>query len=260
MSYTSIIQEDNAKELKLYRESDRERQRVTNLMELIPCKAEAAMDVGAREGFLSLKLVDYYNRVTALDLVKPNVNHNEVDVVQGDVTSLGFADNSFDMVMCAEVLEHIPPRLLEKACSELVRVSKRHVIIGVPYSQDVRVGRTTCYSCGEKNPPWGHVNQFDERRLETLFPGMRTVKISYIGQNKDKTNFLSTFFMDLAGNPYGTYQQAEACVYCNSKLKLPPERNFRQKVYTKLAFILKNVQSLFVKSQPNWIHILFEKP
>jgi hypothetical protein len=70
---------------------------------------------------------------------------------------LGFADDFFDFVLCAEVLEHIPTASLSRACSELGRVSKHYVLIGVPYRQDIRVGRTTCWSCRKKNPPWGHI-------------------------------------------------------------------------------------------------------
>jgi ubiquinone/menaquinone biosynthesis C-methylase UbiE len=259
MSYVSNLSEDKMSDLTFYRESDRERERITDLMDLIPEKAEAALDIGARDGFIALKLIDYYKSVTALDLVKPNINHSAIQCVQGDVSNIEFADNSFDMVMCAEVLEHLPPSILEKACAELVRVSKRHVIIGVPYNQDIRVARTTCYTCGTKNPPWGHINRFDEKRLKSLFQGMSAKKISYIGKTKEKTNILSAFLMDIAGNPYGTYIQEETCIHCNNKLVPPPERSFMQKVCTKLGFILKDAQSLFVKSQPNWIHILFEK-
>ncbi len=36
------------------------------------------------------------------------IDHPRVEAVQGDVTALQFADNEFDAILCAEVLEHIP--------------------------------------------------------------------------------------------------------------------------------------------------------
>jgi len=97
-------------------------------------------------------LVELFDEVTALDLEKPTISHDKIACVQGDIINLDFDDNTFDLVFCAEVLEHIPPHLLERATSELSRVSREFLLIGVPYKQDIRVGRTTCYSCGAKNP------------------------------------------------------------------------------------------------------------
>ena len=111
---------------------------------------KSALDIGARDGHFSVLLTELFGDVTALDLEKPTVSHNKITCVKGDITSLDFDDNTFDLVFCAEVLEHIPPHLLKKATFELSRVSREFLLIGVPYKQDIRVGRTTCYSCGEK--------------------------------------------------------------------------------------------------------------
>src|ERR1041385_1987742 len=125
----------------------------------------------------------------------------------GDATKLSFADESFDCVFCAEVLEHIPD--VRQACRELARVAKYEVVVGVPYRQDIRIGRTTCRTCGKVNPPWGHLHSFDEHRLTRLFPGLRAVSQSIVGSNGEATNGISTMLMDLAGNPWGTYDQEE---------------------------------------------------
>jgi len=51
----------------------------------------------------------------------------------GDIRNLPFEDNSFDVVMACEVLEHIPFDDFEKALGELRRVSKNYVVISLPY-------------------------------------------------------------------------------------------------------------------------------
>ena len=145
-------------EAAAHRYASREQERIRNLIDLIPKGDASLLDAGARDGRLSVLLADHFESVTALDQKNPAVCHRKVISVQGDITSLKFPDNSFDSVMCTEVLEHIPERSLERACSELRRVAKKHLLIGVPYRQDLRVARTTCYLCGKKNPPWGHVN------------------------------------------------------------------------------------------------------
>ena len=64
-----------------------------------------------------------------------------------DVTQLTFEDMSFDALMSLEVLEHVPA--VERACKEIARVARHEVVIGVPYKQDTRLGRTKCSNCGK---------------------------------------------------------------------------------------------------------------
>ena len=242
-----------------YRNSEREKARVASLMELLPANLNTALDIGARDGFISKLLAERYAAITALDLEKPQINHEKITCVQGDITGLNFSEDSFDLVFCAEVLEHIPPHLLTKACEELVRVSNKYLVIGVPFRQDIRVGRTTCAACGKVNPPWGHVNSFDEMRLNKLFQGCNNLKTTFAGSNNSQANWLSCLLMDLAGNPYGTYEQEEPCVYCGAHFLPPPERDLVKKVFSKAAYFAQRATQPLVNEHPNWIHILFEK-
>lgn len=246
-------------DLKEYRASENEKARVSNLMGLIPNKSTSALDVGARDGFLSIMLTDFFEQVTALDLVEPDIRHGKVIPVKGDITKLDFPNNTFDLVLCAEVLEHIPPNLLVEACSELMRVSGKWLIIGVPYDQDLRVGKTRCLSCNRINPPWAHVNSFNLSRLEGLFSELVVEKVEFVGVSKARTNFISDFFMDMAGNPYGTYSQDESCIYCGNKITVAPRRGVLQKIYTKVAVYINHLYLLFVRPQANWIHVLLRK-
>ena len=246
-------------DLTEYRASDAEKKRTEDLMRLIPSGGNTAVDIGARDGHFSLLLTEKYANVIALDLEKPTISHQKISCVQGDVTNLDFIDNSSDLVFCTEVLEHIPMPLLDKACAEISRVANEYLLIGVPYKQDIRVGRTTCYTCGKKNPPWGHVNSFDEKRLAKLFPKFKICEVSFIGKTSARTNIASSALMDFAGNPYGTYNQEEPCIHCHNRLLPPLERNLLQKISTRLSFYINNIQRPFLREHGNWIHILFKK-
>lgn len=243
-----------------YRNKEIEIARTSDLIALIPddCRG-AVLDIGARDGWFSVILAERFNKVIALDLEKPSIEHPGVQCVKGDAADLNFADKEFDLVFCAEVLEHIPSQRLMKACSELERVTRKYILIGVPFKQDLRIGRSKCSSCGKRNPPWGHVNNFDEDKLKQLFPLYEAEKISFVGENKEYTNALSALLMDYAGNPYGTYHKGVFCIHCGAELKEPPQRNILQKVSTRLAFYMKKMQRSFHSPHPNWIHILFEK-
>lgn len=242
-----------------WRATDGEQARVADLMRMLPKNVETAVDIGARDGFISSRLADHGVVVTALDLERPVLDDARVTCVKGDATALRFEDNQFHLVVCAEVLEHVPGDLLEKACRELVRTAHRYLLIGVPYKQDLRVGRSTCASCGETNPPWGHVNSFDEGRLNALFAGCRVVETSFVGLTADATNFLSVRLMAAAGNPFGTYVQDEPCIHCGAALTAPPQSTLAGRCLAKAAVLLDRALARRAAAKPKWIHVLFEK-
>jgi hypothetical protein len=242
-----------------YRQTPAEQERITNLLDLIPKGLSSVLEIGTRDGYISRLLTSRFHTVTALDLERPDLEAENIICIKGDVTCLDLPDYSFDVVLCSEVLEHIPPGLVEQACREICRVARHYVVIGVPYHQDIRLGRTTCRSCGGKNPPWGHVNSFDEARLRQLFNSLTLHSTSFVGKKKEKTNPLSVFLMDLAGNPWGTYQQEELCIHCGEKLSAPIATSLLQKICAKIACSLNDIQESLVSGSPNWIHVVFKK-
>lgn len=247
-------------DIKNYRNSEKEKLRTCDLIAMLPNCRGIALDAGARDGWYSKILTEYFSNVVALDLKKPSIQNSEIECVKGDITNLDFDNDSFDFVFCAEVLEHIPSHLLEQACLELERVSKGYILIGVPYKQDIRIGKVKCISCGKRTPPWGHVNSFDKKKIEDLFPSCETEKVSYVGETSACTNVLSDLLMDLAGNPYGLYSAIDpSCIHCGARLKTSMERNILQKVFTKLSFYINKIQKFFHKPHPNLIHIRFKK-
>src|SRR5260221_8361012 len=105
------------------RNAFRERERIRNLMDLIPKGGASVLDAGARDGRVSVLLADHFETVTALDQNNPTVRHRKVTAVQGDITSLEFPDNSFDRAISTEALEHVPEPLLVKTRPGLQRVA-----------------------------------------------------------------------------------------------------------------------------------------
>jgi SAM-dependent methyltransferase len=195
----------------------------------------------------------HYLHVTALDLEKPDIPGCEN--IGGDVRSLPFPDRSFDLVFCAEVLEHVPN--VEQAAAEIVRVTRGRAVIGVPYRQDIRAGRVTCRACGRSSPPCGHINSFDEQRLKDLFGGMSLQRLELTGgQVNDRTTWIATALMDWAGNPWGTYFQEERCP-CGARF-VAPERTLPRKIAAKLAYTVTAGTRKLSRPHPLWMHALFE--
>ena len=86
---------------------------------------------------------------------------------QGDILAMPFPDNSFDLVLCLEVLEHLAdPRA---GLSELARVSAKDILISVPYEPWFRLGSLARgkYLSGWGNHP-EHVNHWKPSTLRAF--------------------------------------------------------------------------------------------
>lgn len=84
-------------------------------------------------------------------------------VMVSDVTRLPFADESFDIVICSEVLEHIPDH--RQAMREIIRVLKsgRSLVVSVPRYLPERI----CWALSEDyhNEEGGHVRIYRKKEL-----------------------------------------------------------------------------------------------
>jgi hypothetical protein len=214
--------------------------------------------MGANDGYLSRRLAERFPHVVAVDLGRPNGPITGVHWVQANGASLPFKDRAFDTVLCSEVLEHVPATILGRVARELVRVCRSNLVIGVPYRQDLRIGRMTCGSCGQINPSYGHINRFDENNLRALFGGAEWVEHHYIGSIRDASSALAARLLDYAGNPYGTYDQEEPCIHCGAKLVAPAARGPTQRLATRAASVINAVTASLAAAHGKWIHVRFQ--
>jgi SAM-dependent methyltransferase len=85
------------------------------------------LEIGKGNGFVSNYLIGRGKKIFTFDIDK-DLNP---DVV-GDVSEIPFCRESFDVVACYEVLEHLPYENFHVALKELYRISKSHVILSLP--------------------------------------------------------------------------------------------------------------------------------
>ena len=86
------------------------------------------LEIGKGSGFFS-----EYMKKLGYDITTADFDKNLQPDIVADVRSLPIFDNSFDLVTAFEILEHLPFEDVPKALAELKRVSKKRVIISLPY-------------------------------------------------------------------------------------------------------------------------------
>lgn len=99
-----------------------------NILKLEP---KNVLDVGAGKSFLSKYLkAEEHISTTTFDIDK----NNNPDVV-GSVINMPFEDDSFDVVVASEVLEHLPFEDFPRALNEMKRVARKNIILTLPHQQ-----------------------------------------------------------------------------------------------------------------------------
>ena len=140
---------------------------IKNILELSP---KSVLEIGPGNKTVARYLEDYGLEVTTVAIDR------EIDPdFVCDVRDLSekVNQNSFDVVLCAEVLEHIPFQDFEKALSELHRVSKKYAVLSLPHSS-----LNLKFSC--------ELSPFKERRLLMKFPITRLME-----QDRDGAHYWS---------------------------------------------------------------------
>ena len=68
--------------------------------------------------------------------LEPNMSR-----LQGDIANLQFEDDSFDVVTCMEVLEHVPTEVFVAGLAELRRVCRGQLIISLPFCEQEPISK-----------------------------------------------------------------------------------------------------------------------
>ena len=110
----------------------------SSLISLIkPLKAESILDTGCGEGFTMDKLakLGIGKKIEGIEYSKEAISFGKklfpnLIIKQASIYDLPYKDNSFDLIICTEVLEHLEDPA--KALREMLRVSKKYIILSVP--------------------------------------------------------------------------------------------------------------------------------
>ena len=136
--------------------------------------AKRILDAGCGEGFVTSYLLRENNGLTingldrsleAIEIARRMVPGVPFDV--GDLREMPYGDDSFDLVMCLEVLEHLPDP--HRGLRELRRVTSAHCLVSVPHEPFFRA---TNFLRGKHVPAWGrdpeHLQHWTARQSRYL--------------------------------------------------------------------------------------------
>ena len=100
-------------------------------------KFHTILDAGTGNGALTRLMRQYGKNAYGIELSRAALEKECPDLLSknyveaGILTNLPYEDNSFDLVMSSDVLEHIDPAEADAVVKELVRVSRRHLFLSI---------------------------------------------------------------------------------------------------------------------------------
>lgn len=118
------------------------------LDEILATQPDSVLEIGPGPGIFKILASIFGIKVETLDL-DPELEPDHV----GDIENMPFDDKKYDVVCAFQVLEHLPYDAALVALNEMVRVSRRYVIISLPDAKVV-------YRCSFQIPKIGEINLF----------------------------------------------------------------------------------------------------
>ena len=145
-----------------------QKQVLETILNIIPNDVSTILDVGCGDGYITNPLSEQYE-VTGMDISEEALKYLKCDGVVGDITNIPFEENTFDIVIINDVLEHIEDAQYKKALSELMRVTKKYVIVTVPNEEDIENKSIVCSHCKEIYHINWHQRTYNREKISNLF-------------------------------------------------------------------------------------------
>lgn len=167
-------------------------------------KSGTVVDFGCGDGYLSGLMASNGLNVISVDLALSRLKKSKAAAKHQNffLSNIEFAaikTGSVDIVVCSEVLEHIPK--YENVVKEIYRVLKPgcRAIITVPYKENLKT--FVCPHCHKSFHPDGHLHRFDRSNLSETF-SMSGFKIRYQKTFRHKLLVQLQYHLKL---PYGFF-------------------------------------------------------
>ncbi len=230
-----------------------DRERIEKMVQMVPEDVETVADLGCGSGFFVQRLRET-RKVVGLDWSREALKKLNGNGVVGEIQHTPFRDGSFDMVVCSEVLEHLPVDDFTCAINELRRLVKRWLFITVPYEEELESYFSKCADCGCIYHAHRHVRSFNIGKLLSYFPGFEMKTWETFGQ-VEWIGRLEAKIWHGIGNHW-VVTETGRCPQCGSGNKVAPDRGVRDLLGLALA---RGVRLFHAAKKPRWLMALMKR-
>jgi len=200
--------------------------RVAQAVAWLPVDVNTVLDVGCGNGIFIDQLGNGF-RAVGTDRSFAALGKVSCPVCQADIKELPFLDESFDAIVCMEVLEHLPQATFYFALDELSRIAKKYVLVSVPHRENLRLNIAKCPNCKREFHRAFHMRSFEQVDLIKLFENaqapMNLERVEGI-HRKSYPLFISLYlWLKTRGRP-NRFRASTICPYCGFTNAVPEQK------------------------------------
>jgi SAM-dependent methyltransferase len=225
----------------------------------VPTDVRTILEVGAGDGLIIDGLIKAGYNPVALDISFNALGHiNTNSRVQGQASQLPFSPNSFDLVLCCELLEHIPDSIFENVLNEIGNIAKNYIIVTVPCREKLEWSHARCRSCGCIFNGAYHLRSFNENDLKSLFKEFRCSSLREIVHvlHPDRTLAIELFLRHQLASEYLYYSSSVNCPLCFTTVDRRPRRNWIGWIAAGMRYCYRIINR---RKSPLWYLAVYEK-
>ncbi|RPI77988.1 MAG: class I SAM-dependent methyltransferase [Desulfobacteraceae bacterium] len=235
--------------------SEKEIVRINETVKMIPLNIISLLEVGCGDGRVAQFLPDAI-KITGFDINKEKIKHYPGNKIIADISKIPIKQNTFDLVLITEVLEHLNDKIYRSALSEILRITKQYILITVPFYETLSANWDKCSECGHIFHAWGHIRKFNPEILKHLFKNATLQKTQLLSP---KETWIPSAFYKIAkklGKVWGTNpQNPTLCPICGSG-SLHSTGNLFGKIFIRFLWRFEKYSPI---KKPIWIGCLYEK-
>jgi len=147
---------------------------------------ENVLNIGVGNAYLEEQLIQRGVSVSTLDpdeeaiaRLQKNLKVTANNAKVGYSQEIPFGDQTFDVVVMSEVLEHLNDDILTRTLGEVSRVLRDggRFLGTVPANENLASSETICPACGNQFHRWGHEQSFNKKRLEEILKSIFPVVV-----------------------------------------------------------------------------------
>ncbi|MCI0428849.1 MAG: class I SAM-dependent methyltransferase [Nitrospiraceae bacterium] len=234
-------------------------ERIQVVESLLPDDTTSILDVGCGKGDVlnAIHEVQPNIRLLGVDLSPEALSFAEIPAVVAGLPGIPLADRSFDLVLCLQVLEHIVPSDYRQSLRELERLADRHLIVGVPFAENLSKKQVLCARCNRVSHVDGHLRRFSSSDLAPLFQSFALERLEPAGVLQYRQPRVISWMRHTIA---GLYYQPDlfVCPYCEAHENRAVRGGFRLPIGRPLSLLERLVHRVQTR-QKYWMIVLFRR-